>query len=223
MTIWKVPPMLKKYEIGQPLDIVRMYYVDSISKVNGYAKFRDVNGDGKLTYPADYVTIGSPTPRNYGGMENVFTYKNFELGFTITCAQQMVTNWYFNTSLPGRARNTPDLLLGNYWQKTGDDATYPRPTTGLVNNMDVRNLSYTNLSNMAYNDILWFRLNNVSLRYSLPEAWVQKAGMSNVSVYARGQNLIFYSPVDLGKDPQAAGGGSGVPLKSWVFGLQIAF
>lgn len=213
----------EKYEIGQPLDIVRMYYVDSISKVNGYAKFRDVNGDGKLTYPADYVTIGSPTPRNYGGMENVFTYKNFELGFTITCAQQMVTNWYFNTSLPGRARNTPDLLLGNYWQKTGDDATYPRPTTGLVNNMDVRNLSYTNLSNMAYNDILWFRLNNVSLRYSLPEAWVQKAGMSNVSVYARGQNLTFYSPVDLGKDPQAAGGGSGVPLKSWVFGLQIAF
>lgn len=212
-----------KYEIGKPLDIIRNFYVDSISEVNGYAKFRDVNGDGKLTSPDDYVTLGSPTPRNYGGMENVFTYKGFEFSFSITCAQQMVTNWYFGSSLPGRARNTPDLLLGNYWQKPGDDASYPRPTTGQVSNADVRNLTYSVYTNMAYNDILWFRLNNVSLRYTLPTDLVQKAGISNVSVYTRGQNLLFYSPVNLGKDPQAPGGGYGVPLKSWVFGVQLSF
>jgi TonB-linked SusC/RagA family outer membrane protein len=212
-----------QYEIGQPLDIIRSYYVDSISTVNGYAVFRDVNNDGQLTSPADRVTLGSPTPRSYGGMENQFTYKNIDLGFTITAAQQMVTNWYFTSSLPGRQYNMPTLLLGNYWQEAGDKADYPRPTTGLVSNANVRNLGYTNTSNMAYNDVLWFRLSNVSLRYTLPATLLEKAGIGTASVYARAQNLMFWSPVDLGKDPQARGGGWGVPLQTWVFGIQLSF
>ncbi len=212
-----------KYEIGQPLDIIRTYYVDSISTVNGYAVFRDVNNDGQLTYPADYVTLGSPTPRSYGGMENLFAYKNFELGFTITAAQQMVTNWYFTSPLPGRQYNQPTLLLGNYWQQEGDKADYPRPTTGLVYNSNVQKLGYTNTSNMAYNDLMWFRLSNVSLRYTLPATWLDKAGIGTASVYARAQNLMFWSPVDLGKDPQARGGGYGTPLQTWVFGMQFSF
>jgi TonB-linked SusC/RagA family outer membrane protein len=211
------------YEIGQPLDIIRTYYVDSISTVNGYAIFRDINHDGQLTNPADLVTIGSPTPRSYGSMENLFEYNNFELGFTITAAQQMVTNWYFLSPLPGRQYNHPTLLLGNYWQKEGDKAAYPRPTTGLVYSADARNLSYTNYSNMAYNDLLWFRLSNVSLKYTLPATWLDKAGITTASVYARAQNLMFWSPVDLGKDPQAYGGGNGVPLQTWVFGIQLSF
>ncbi len=211
------------YEIGKPLDIIRSFSVDSISKVNGYAKFRDVNKDGKLSFPNDYVTIGSRTPRAYGGMENVFTYKSFEFGFTITCAQQLVTNWYYNSSLPGRAANSSTLLLDNYWQKPGDDAIYPRLTTGLVSNANVVNLRYSTLSNMAYNDILWFRLNNVSLKYTLPVSLVKKGGLSNASVYVRGQNLLFYSPVDLGKDPQQMSLQSGTPLKSWLFGIQLSF
>ena len=211
------------YEIGQPLDIIRTYYVDSISTVNGYAIFRDVNNDGQLTNPADLVTLGSPTPRSYGGMENLFEYKNFELGFTITAAQQMVTNWFYLSALPGRKNNQPTLLLGNYWQKEGDKADYPRPTTGLVNNSNVRNLTYTNYSNMAYNDLLWFRLSNVSLRYTMPSTWLEKAGIGTASVYARAQNLMFWAPVDLGKDPQAYGGGRGVPLQTWVFGIQLSF
>ncbi len=216
-------PYSADYEIGQPLDIIRSYYVDSISTADGYAVFRDVNKDGQLTYPADYVTLGSPTPRLYGGMENLFTYKNFELGFTITAAQQMVTNWYFLASVPGRARNMPTLLLGNYWQEEGDEAAYPRPTTGLVYNANVQKLGYTNTSNMAYNDLLWFRLSNVSLRYTLPATWLDKAGFGTASVYARAQNLMFWSPVDLGKDPQAYSGQYGVPLQTWVFGLQLSF
>ena len=216
-------PYSAQYEIGQPIDIIRNYYVDSISTVNGFAVFRDLNNDGQLTNPADLVTIGSPTPRSYGGMENLFTYKNLEFGFTITAAQQMVTNWYFLSSLPGRARNMPTLLLDNYWQQEGDEAAYPRPTTGLVFNAGVRDLTYTPFSNMAYNDIMWFRLSNVSLRYTLPAAWLDKAGIGSTSVYARAQNLMFWSPVDLGKDPQAYSGSYGVPLQTWVFGLQLSF
>ncbi|MCK7537354.1 MAG: hypothetical protein MZV63_43545 [Marinilabiliales bacterium] len=113
MMTWKILPTAQQYEIGQPLDIIRRYYVDSISTVNGYAVFRDVNNDGQLTNPADLVTLGSPTPRSYGGMENLFAYKNFEFGFTITAAQQMVTNWYFLSPLPGRQYNMPTLAA---WQ-----------------------------------------------------------------------------------------------------------
>ncbi len=212
-----------KYEIGKPLDIIRNFYVDSISTINGYAKFRDVNKDGSLTSPGDLVTLGSRSPRNYGGMENIFTYKGFEFSFSVTCAQQLVTNWFMLSSLPGRARNLPVQLLGNYWQKPGDQATYPRATSGMVSNANVMQLTYANISNLAYNDILWFRLNNVSLTYTLPSNWVEKAGLSRASVYARGQNLLFYSPVDLGKDPQAQSATGGTPIKSWVFGVQLSF
>ncbi|OFX79994.1 MAG: hypothetical protein A2X20_00180 [Bacteroidetes bacterium GWE2_40_15] len=211
------------YEIGKPLDIIRRFYVDSISTTTGYAKFRDVNKDGSLTSPGDLVTLGSPSPKNYGGMENIFNYKGFEFSFSVTCANQMVSNWFMGSSLPGRARNLPVQVLGNYWQKPGDQATYPRATSGLVSNTNIMQLTYANISNLAYNDILWFRLNNVSVTYTLPSNWVEKAGLSRASVYARGQNLMFYSPIDLGKDPQAQSASNGTPIKSWVFGVQLSF
>lgn len=52
------------------------------SKV-GTIKFRDLNGDGKITFPEDMTLIGNPWPKFTFGMSNYLNYRNFDLSFII--------------------------------------------------------------------------------------------------------------------------------------------
>ena len=49
----------------------------------GTIKFRDINGDGKITFPEDMTTIGNPWPKFTFGMSNYLNYRNFDLSFII--------------------------------------------------------------------------------------------------------------------------------------------
>lgn len=50
----------------------------------GTIKFRDLNGDGKITFPEDYTDIGNPWPKFIFGMTNTFSYGNFDGSLTLT-------------------------------------------------------------------------------------------------------------------------------------------
>ncbi|WP_421829149.1 TonB-dependent receptor [Larkinella sp.] len=67
----------------------------------GTIKFRDLNGDGKITFPEDYTDIGNPWPDFIFGMTNTFTYGNFDGSLTLTgtYGNQILThyeNWTTN-------------------------------------------------------------------------------------------------------------------------------
>jgi len=55
---------------------------NAISAV-GTVKFRDINGDGVITFPEDMTYIGSPWPKYSFGMTNTFQYRNFDLSVAI--------------------------------------------------------------------------------------------------------------------------------------------
>ncbi|HUH47616.1 MAG TPA: TonB-dependent receptor, partial [Arenibacter sp.] len=49
----------------------------------GTIKFRDLNGDGVITFPEDYTKIGNPWPKYTFGITNTLHYNNFDFSVSI--------------------------------------------------------------------------------------------------------------------------------------------
>ncbi len=67
----------------------------------GTIKYRDLNGDGVITFPEDMELIGNPWPKFTFGLTNSFRYKNFDLSFVLagSYGNQIVAfyeNWATN-------------------------------------------------------------------------------------------------------------------------------
>lgn len=53
------------------------------SSAVGTIKFKDLNGDGEITFPEDYTEIGNPWPKFTFGFNNDFSYNNFNLSVAL--------------------------------------------------------------------------------------------------------------------------------------------
>ncbi len=156
------------------------------NKVPGEIKLEDIDGDGLIT-DADRVIVGSDVPDYFGGITNRFGYKGFDLtvfflyrqGYTIFSDY----NVGFNT-LFGRYNN----LDVDYWTVNNPTNESPRPNE---NQERPRNAS-----TMGYADGSFLKLRNVQLGYNLPERLTSRFGLSQLRVYASGQNLWFASKFD---------------------------
>ena len=68
----------------------------------------------------------------------------------------------------------------------------------------------------------YFRLKNLTLGYTLPETWTQKAGINRVRFYVSGSDLFCLSNFPDGWDPEM--GTTSYPITtSLVMGLQVNF
>ena len=77
--------------MGEPVGAFYGYIMDGIYRTReeieagcepnaslGQKIYRDINHDGVITIE-DQTTIGDPNPDFFGGLSNIFTYKNFTL------------------------------------------------------------------------------------------------------------------------------------------------
>ena len=70
----------------------------------GTIKFKDLNGDGKITMPEDYTEIGNPWPKFTLGFTNDFSYKAFNLSVVVVGSYgNQILSFYENwvTNLDG--------------------------------------------------------------------------------------------------------------------------
>ena len=76
-------------------------------------------------------------------------------------------------------------------------------------------------------DASYLRLKNVEIGYTLPKKWTQKLHITSVRIYANGSNLITWTDLPSGIDPETANMGANkeaYPLtKIYNFGLNIKF
>ena len=97
------------------------------------------------------------------------------------------------TDFPTFAGNRSTYAYENSWRPGKTDATLA--VFGIKE-------QFSSLPNTYYlEDGTYFRLTNIQLTYNVPKAIVAKAGLSNVSVYAQGQNLITFTKYS-GLDPE---------------------
>jgi TonB-dependent starch-binding outer membrane protein SusC len=159
--------------------------------------YEDVNQDGKITI-ADKQILGNALPKLYGGFNNTFGYKGFDLAvfFNFQYGNKVFNNNRFFHESGGtrddrRAINAEQL---NRWQKPGDVTDVPRLTT-VGNNY---NLSPTS---RFLEDGSFVRLNSLNLGYNLPASLLAKVKASGLRIYVSGSNLYLWKKYS-GPDPE---------------------
>ena len=210
------------YEIGKSINVYRRYEFVGIDPATGTPLVKDLDGNGVFAAVGDYRSYGDSDARFYGGLGNTFSYKGFELDVFFQFTKRPYANGYINgsnASQPGILFNLPDFLLDGIWRQPGDVATKPRLSSV---NSGAFNQAYSRyrLSDAGITDASYIRLKNVSLSYTLPSSISNKMKLSNVRVYALGQNLWTITNYK-GYDPETPGT-STPPMRTFTFGIGVS-
>ena len=220
-----VPSIITGYSItlpGQPLGMINAVRTAGIDPATGRRIFLDQNGtkvfyqhvvganspsnykwsyeDGSAAPPitpaTDAVPFKNTAPKVYGGFNNTFKYKAFELDVLMT--YQLGGNLYNGTQATMRDQrfwnNSRDVL--RRWQNPGDVTDIARIVNG--DNVSMGNTMAID-ANISSSDFL--RLKTLMLSYTIPKDLVAKINLSNVKVYASGQNLAIWTNYT-GMDPE---------------------
>ncbi|WP_442587673.1 SusC/RagA family TonB-linked outer membrane protein [Pedobacter sp. AW31-3R] len=200
------------YALGKSLSLLWGYDFLNIDPQTGKPVFRDVDGNGAVEYPFDYVPFNSLLPTFYGGFNNSFSYKGFDLDVFFSFKKSGRNSaLYLN---PGANMSNQSVEVLNRWQSPENPGTRMAYTT------DVSLISMYNSSLATTYNTSYIRLSNVSLGYSFPEKQAGKLGMKNLRVYAMGNNLFTLTSYP-GMDPET---GLSMPvLRSFTFGLRTTF
>jgi hypothetical protein len=162
----------------------------------GDMKFKDVNGDGKIT-DLDAVRLDKTRdPRFTGGLNINLNYKNFDFSALFQGALGGLQLLNFNET--GEFGNWLKYSYDNRWSVEKPSSEHPR----LVSRT---NRYYTNaFRNNTYwlrkNDYLRFK--NFELGYTLGSSIGQKIGISRLRFYVSGLNLITWDELGIW-DPEA--------------------
>ena len=183
--------------------------IDDPGAAIGGVKFRDTDGDGDIDLD-DRVIIGSPQPDFQWGLTNNFTYKNFDLSFTLQAVQGVDIFWItkYNLLRPTEGTNLLTDVL-DYWT----------PENG-SNTMQALDQEPGQMSDRFLEDGSYVRLQNLSLGYTLPKAVLDKMKMSNLRFYFSAQNLWLITDY-AGYDPEvnSRGGSSTVSDENLFLGI----
>ncbi|MDR0559773.1 MAG: TonB-dependent receptor [Prevotellaceae bacterium] len=195
----------------------------------GDIKYRDINGDGRIS-ALDQVPIGYPTEPeiNYGfGLSA--GYKGFDFSFFFAGQGrksfwlEMNDNGLVQPFLDGQnddnwfGQNAVlQAIADNYWSESNRNpyAFWPR-----LANYWVENNSQT--STWFMQDASFLRLKSAEIGYTLPLHLAKKLYLAKLRVYVSGTNLYCWSGFKLW-DPEMGGKGLGYPVQRTVnIGLNI--
>ncbi len=206
----------------------------------GDIKYRDVNGDGKIT-DLDQVPIGYPTePEIVYGFGASFGYKNIDISaffqglanesfwIDYNAVSPFFDNVSIKTPVLANSGSTSVDVIGNnalakfiadsYWSEENRNSTavWPRLSeTSIENNRQINTWFMREGS--------FLRLKQLEVGYSLPKRVVDKAGLDTFRVYLNATNLLCFSKFKLW-DPEMAGKGLGYPVQRVVnIGLNLTF
>ncbi len=158
----------------------------------GRMKFRDVNGDGRIT-SEDRTFIGSPIPKFILGLNLALNYKNFD--FTSYFSGVFGVE-IFNAVKSYTDFNDTDVLLAfpvNRSKRMLYEAGKSLPV------LDLNDTYSGRISSYFVEDGSFFRCRNLVLGYTLPQRVVLKGGLSKARFYLQAQNLFTitnYSGLD---------------------------
>lgn len=161
--------------------------------------FKDMNGDGKITFPEDAVDLGRDDPRYVYSFNGGFEWKGFDFNMIFQGVGKRTIirdgNWRIPAAVIFQAQNA--AFLGKTWSPTNTDALYPRlSTTGTINNYNYFQ------SDWVAEDGSYIRLKNLVIGYTLPTSLTQKAKIQKLRVYFSGSDLWEKTKIRDGWDPE---------------------
>jgi len=187
----------------------------------GHFKYRDLNGDGKITMDGDRTYIGDPHPKFTGGLNIDLGYANFDLNmfFYGSYGNKMinyVSRWIdYGQFVGGLSQDA----LYNTWTPTNTGARLPM-LDGAAHSQEA--------STAFIEDGSYLRMKTLRLGYTVPQSVLDKLKMKSLRVYVQASNLFTITKYK-GLDPEydAAGDTSGMAMGvdqgSWPTPRQITF
>ena len=166
----------------------------------GDRNFIDQNGDGVIT-DADRVSLGSPLPKFYGGINLSGEYKGFDfnLFFNYSVGNKILNFVKRNLiSMGGEGsiglQNVGKEFYDNRWTETNPTNKYPRAVWSDVS-------GNSRVSDAFVEDGSYLRLKNIEVGYTLPANILKKASISKLRIFASVQNLFTITGYS-GMDPE---------------------
>lgn len=187
----------------------------------GDIKFRDVDGDGKITNE-DRTFQGSAIPKFTFGLNLGCSYENFDFSmFWQGNAGNKIFNSTYRDLMNGQYSNASTDML-NFWTPTNTNTNVPRPIIGdpNANGRD---------SNRFIESGDYLKLQNAQIGYNIPLK--NGKAISKARVYASGQNILTLTKyrgydadfISDGLFSRAYDGGSFPNPRTFALGLEIEF
>ncbi len=148
-----------------------------VGTLPGDFKYRDINGDGSLD-TRDRIFVGSYQPRFYYGISAGVTWKALDL--SVDCYGNAGNKVYNGKKAVRFGNDNIEVSRGTRWTPTNPSNTEPRAS----NNIPPPSTYFVESGS-------FFRINNITLGYTLPESFISRAFMSSARFYITAQNPLI--------------------------------
>lgn len=166
----------------------------------------------------DRQILGHKNPDWVIGLNNTFTYKNFDLSvFAMARYGQTLESSLIGTYTASDNPTVNQISGADYWTESNQGAYYPRPGSG----KDQEKV----YPSIRFRDGSFIKIKNITLGYTLPKSISRVALMEKCRFYATAYNpFIFVKDSQLkDTDPEMNGSDRFPTYKQFVFGVNITF
>lgn len=198
-----VPPgtrTLGRLAVGQPFGQFYGLMYAGVDPDNGDALYYTANKQktADISEAVDTI-VGNPNPDFYGGINNHFSYKGFDLD--VQCQFVKGGDLYnmagFFQSVNGDYFDNQTVDQMNYWKTPGQITNIPQPRL-YQGNGAIK-------SSRWVQDGSYFRVKSVNLGYNFPRKMLNPFKLESVRVYVAANNLFTFTKYD-GYDPEVNSG-----------------
>lgn len=194
-----------------------------VDYLGGDIKYRDLNGDGRIT-DLDRVALGYPeNPELIYGFGGSLGYKGLDFSFffqgsarsSFFINSENISPFYLNG---GNQNGLLQAIADSHWSEDNRDlyAFWPRLSEGVVWNNN-------QTSSWWMRDGAFLRLKSLEFGYTFDNRLMERIRAKNLRVYLNGMNLFAISKFKMW-DVEMGGKGIGYPVQAvYNLGLQFTF
>lgn len=187
---------LGRLSVGAPFGQFYGVKYEGVDPANGDALFLGKDGKNTNDYSlAQETVLGDPNPDYYGGINNHFSYKAFDVD--VQCQFVKGGDLYniagFFQSVNGNYFDNQTLDQMAFWRKPGDITSVPQPRLYTANG--------NRKSSRWVQDGSYFRVKSVNVGYALPKQVLKSAKIESARVYIAANNLFTFTKYT-GYDPE---------------------
>jgi TonB-linked SusC/RagA family outer membrane protein len=214
---------------GEPYNSFWLRPWAGVNPANGVPQWYLVDEDGTISDEvtgdvglSDRTLVGNADPDFYGSLGNNLSYKGFNLSFLFTFSyggKIFYSSGYKSWNDGEYVKYAIPVGQLDRWQKPGDIAAHPQRIWG------GNNASATESSRFLI-DNDYVRLKDITLSYTLSDAFLTRANINNIRVYVQAVNYLTWGSQDLCDPEQLANGMTNFEIpntKTLSFGLELVF